>query len=858
MKNFLLPAAVFILLLSSAGNVLAQTIAVSGASATVVDGIYAYESDYQAKAVFRQVGGAQCGIFWTGTQWCIRSVTGAVHYYYNSTSTSYFPPTGAWQIDADGGSSAPTLTAYAPSGGGTSGNPYLIATLADLNWLTQTSSAWSGTIKQTADIDASSTSSWDGGAGFSPIGNGPTMFTGSYDGQTYKITGLFISRSATDYIGLFGYTDGATITNVKLDNVQITGETYVGGLIGQLYNSSTATHCYSSGSVTGAYYVGGLIGFQRASSIVTTCYSSGSVTGGSDDVGGLIGYQFNSSTATKCYSSGSVTGGSYVGGLIGLQDVNSNDNNCYSTGSVTGVSDVGGLIGDQGTSSVATNCYSSGSVTGSGLHVFGLIGDGGSGSSANNCFWDMTSSGQTSSSGGTGKSTAQMKTASTFTDAGWSGTVWFMDIGINNGYPYLAWQNPGGTAIHRAGNCVSFDGTGYISTVASSTIAVTTAVTIEAMIKPVHTGDDQEVVRLRGDGYDDGCEIQISDDGNVQFNANLPTDENHWCTAYSSSVNVFDGLWHHVVGVVDASNVASLYVDGVFQASSSGTGPIALDGNGYVYIGEHPTSPSHYYYSGLIDEVRVSNNVRYTSNFTRPTLPFTSDANTLLLFHFDESSGTTTADASDNGNMGTLNGGVTFTSSDAPLPVELTSFTATPSNSSIILVWKTATEVNNYGFEVQRRVVSSSQALASSWGKIGFVQGNSTSNAPHEYGFTDPKLSSGSFAYRLKQVDNNGAFKYSQETEVTIEAPKVFALSQNYPNPFNPSTMISFDLPTKSFVSLKIFDLLGREVATIVSEEMSTGSHVKQWNAENCPSGVYFYRLQAGSLTETKRMILMK
>jgi hypothetical protein len=195
---------------------------------------------------------------------------------------------------------------------------------------------------------------------------------------------------------------------------------------------------------------------------------------------------------------------------------------------------------------------------------------------------------------------------------------------------------------------------------------------------------------------------------------------------------------------------------------------------------------------------------------------------------------------------------------DPALPVELTSFTATSSNSSTILVWKTATEVNNYGFEVLRRVVSNSQALASSWGKIGFVQGNGTSNAPHEYSFTDQKLSSGSFAYRLKQVDNNGTFKYSQETEVSIAVPKVFALSQNFPNPFNPSTMISFDLPVKSFVSLKVFDLIGREVASIVSEEMSAGNYTRQWNAANMSSGIYFYRLQAGSFSETKKLVLLR
>jgi hypothetical protein len=85
-----------------------------------------------------------------------------------------------------------------------------------------------------------------------------------------------------------------------------------------------------------------------------------------------------------------------------------------------------------------------------------------------------------------------------------------------------------------------------------------------------------------------------------------------------------------------------------------------------------------------------------------------------------------------------------------------------------------------------------------------------------------------------------------------------FTLEQNYPNPFNPSTSISFDLPSKSFVSLKVFDLIGKEVATIVSEEMPAGSYTKQWNAANMPSGVYFYRLQAGTFIETKKLVLLR
>ena len=192
------------------------------------------------------------------------------------------------------------------------------------------------------------------------------------------------------------------------------------------------------------------------------------------------------------------------------------------------------------------------------------------------------------------------------------------------------------------------------------------------------------------------------------------------------------------------------------------------------------------------------------------------------------------------------------------LPVELTNFTAAAANSVVMLLWQTATEVNNYGFDVQCRVVSSIKSSTNNWEKIGFVPGNGTSNISHKYSFTDQKPSAGTFAYRLKQIDHGGAFKYSQEAEVTMSVPNVFALNQNYPNPFNPSTSISFSLPTRTFVSLKIFDLIGKEVATLVSEEMSAGSYAKQWNASTVSSGVYFYQIRANNYCETKKLTLLK
>lgn len=190
-----------------------------------------------------------------------------------------------------------------------------------------------------------------------------------------------------------------------------------------------------------------------------------------------------------------------------------------------------------------------------------------------------------------------------------------------------------------------------------------------------------------------------------------------------------------------------------------------------------------------------------------------------------------------------------------PLSVELVTFTGIVKNSVAILRWSTATEKNNYGFEIERKSLASVTPI---WEKIGFVQGNGTSNIPHSYSFTDDAVSPGKYLYRLKQIDTDGATQCSAETEVSIEPPSQWLLSQNYPNPFNPKTTITYSVGTSSFVTLKIYDILGREVETLVNEVKEKGTYTTSWNAENVPSGIYFCRLLADSYSATRAMIVAK
>jgi hypothetical protein len=190
---------------------------------------------------------------------------------------------------------------------------------------------------------------------------------------------------------------------------------------------------------------------------------------------------------------------------------------------------------------------------------------------------------------------------------------------------------------------------------------------------------------------------------------------------------------------------------------------------------------------------------------------------------------------------------------DAVVPVELASFTASVNENTVELSWITATEVNNSGFNVERKTQNTE------WENIGFVEGHGTTTETQSYSFIDRGLISGSYSYRLKQVDFDGTFIYHELAEnIEIGTIKTYALEQNYPNPFNPATIINYQIPVEGQVSLKVYDMLGNEVATLVNEMKTAGEHQVEFNAGAIASGIYFYRLQAGSFVETKRMMLMK
>jgi uncharacterized repeat protein (TIGR01451 family) len=361
--------------------------------------------------------------------WAAQSVQNGVSFH--AGNSQYSPEAAEARqslIDDDGWTITDGEPAQMFSGGsGSEGDPYHVASLDDLRYLSEHPFYWDYHFKQTADIDASDTENWNdnglGGSyagyyGFSPIGNNLNNFSGSYDGGGYKIDNLFINRPSTDYIGLFGSTAGATITNTGVTNVDITGKMSVGTLVGYSENTN-----------------------------ISDSYATGFVTGDFESIGGILGENNSGTSIARVYANVTVDCDvSYVGGLVGINMGEINDS--YAMGAVNGDDYVGGFAGvNLGTIS---NSYSTGSVTGN-FKLSGFVSE--SPGSENNCFWDTETSGQENSAGDAeGKTTSEIQDVDTFTDAGWdfisetangSDDYWDMDQEetVNDGYPILRWQD---------------------------------------------------------------------------------------------------------------------------------------------------------------------------------------------------------------------------------------------------------------------------------------------------------------------------------------------------------------------------------------------------------------------------------
>jgi filamentous hemagglutinin family protein len=487
------------------------------------------------------------------------------------------------------------------------GASYTLAGDIDMSELTQASGLWNITT------------------GFVPVGsNSDFSFTGAFDGLGHTITDLYIDRPTTAFVGLFGFNSGV-VRNVGLVNVNITGQSRVGGLMGMnYYNGGSISNSYSTGTVTGTGtgteggYVGGLVGHNEGA--INNSYSSGAVSGdssvgglvglntqiegdatisnsystatvgGDSSVGGLVGY--NDYRITNSYSTGAVNGtGDYVGGLVGYNL--GGITNSYSTGAVSGYSLVGGLVGF--TADSITNSYSTGAVSGD-LSVGGLVGVWGGGAITNS-YWNIETSGQPTSSGGTGKTTAQMKQQATF--AGWD-FVNTWGIVEGSSYPYLQWQPDvptpqqtisGMLDVALAGKIIYFvvDGTllpDYTSTIAGGLYSISLSG------NPVP--DNSALLVYVYDDNVKGNSVYLSSGGNISnllIASNTLIAKSGGGTMSNTTLRTAKGLLDHgeILYYVDENLTVTLY-NGFNFRTASGTsyslnGNITTDGGSQAYNG---------------------------------------------------------------------------------------------------------------------------------------------------------------------------------------------------------------------------------------------------------------------------------
>ena len=421
-----------------------------------------------------------------------------------------------------------------------------------------------------------------------------------------------------------------------------------------------------------------------------------------------------------------------------------------------------------------------------------------------------------------------------------------------------------GNNTRMAGSALKFSGSSdYVSIPPTCLSSVSSQITLEAWVNLSGSGETARIIDhitvATGDGFlldlYNGQPRIIVGSGVAQALSALPAN-----------------AWYHIAGTYNGDSVR-IYVNGVCADSAEVSASVPSNSHD-VYIGIDQNYASHF--TGVIDEVRIWNIARNASEIAADMNNFYTGIPTGLIgyWQFNEEVGPATYDAissstatlknfSFDGSDGWVTSTISVTTS--LLPVELTSFAVSVSNLTTVLAWKTATEVNNAGFEIERQGPHPTLPLSGrrqgwEWGRVGSVAGAGTSNTPHHYSFTDNVETAGNYSYRLKQIDHNGAFTYSQEVQVQVgAAPKVFALAQNYPNPFNPTTTMQFTVPNDGRATLKVYNTLGQKVATLFDGAASAGEyHQATFDGSRFASGIYFARLEFGGQSLVKKLLMTK
>lgn len=427
-------------------------------------------------------------------------------------------------------------------------------------------------------------------------------------------------------------------------------------------------------------------------------------------------------------------------------------------------------------------------------------------------------------------------------------------------------------ATAHPGNALKLDGANdYINVPNASQLDFGTSVnfTVECWVKSngTQTTFPGIVVKAGSGAYWNGFQLAVYGNKFVAEIMNGSTAVGP-TQGLQSTTNINDGNWHHLALVVTRSTTnAKMYVDGTQEVNVTNS---VIGGNlnaaVNMFIGAERTLA--YFYNGWIDEVRVWNTARTQAELqANKNIVIDPRTNGLVAYYrLDQgiSGGTNTGvasalDLTSYSNSGTLTNmalsGATSNwvlSTSSVLPVELSTFQAKINGKTVRLNWKTTTEVNNYGFSVERKIGSAE------WEAIGFVNGHGNSNKQHEYQFVDVNSEMGRRHYRLKQIDMDGSATFSEIIELDITRPSAVDLAQNHPNPFNPETSIEYQIPATAHVTLKVYDAIGNEVAELVNGTKEPGKYMQVFNARSLASGIYYYQLRVGAATITKKLVVLK
>jgi hypothetical protein len=780
-----------------------------------------------------------------------------------------------------------------------SGDTYTISSLQDLMWTSQHpvmfSSSLSYHIQLGADIDASATASWSGGAGFTPIGNSLEPFHADVYGEGHIITGLTTNQSFSSGVGLIGIADIIIVSRISLINANMKGKDYVGGLIGKVESYDVISECKVTGTITADNYSGGMVGYAKGP--INDSYSMANIN----------------------RKSGSTE--NYFGTFVGYNE-GGTISTCYSTGSVYYI----------GTTAPTDK---------------GFVGYDDGGTYTNN-FWDSGASNQSTATGATGKTTPEMKTLTTYFFANWdfrgenhngNNDYWALEpnASYNDGYPYLVYEHADSPMPY-----VDIDNYMHISTLeelmwvsqhpsylnsfdlkldddidASATASWSGGagfIPIGSSLKPFGQFFDGNEHTINGltinQNFSDNVGLfGVIDDAHI-YSLSLTDVNIIGRTSVGGIVGKVEGFISLSTSKVTGNITGNNYVGGIigYNTPSSSSSSIensysmvdinrasGATGNYFgTFIGanNHNCTINKCYSTGSVNYAGTSSPTdkgfigydaggTYTNNFwnsetsnqstaTGATAKTTTEMKDVDTFTDETTSGLAAAwDFETNPNddvananywdidpTGVYNSGYPFLNfengSEVGLPVELTTFTAEVVGYKVILTWETATEVSNYKFEIEKT------SDERDWNKIGTIKGAGNSNSIKQYSFEDNINLTGILKYRLKQIDIDGQFQYSDEIEISVTAPKSYVLEQNSPNPFNPSTNISFTIPEAGLVKINIYNILGEIVYELVNENLDVGNYNYQFDANNLPSGIYIYSISVNEFRDVKKMNLLK